>query len=86
MLEVADHGRYRKMFAVQSHERITRKKTDPRAISSRKKIDEQSRIAPQNLIAAHPVQDSQADEGSGGNCSPAPPCAQRYGTGKSEGC
>ena len=30
---------------------------------------------PKNLIAAHPVQDSQADEGSEGTCSPAPPCA-----------
>ena len=26
---------------------------------------------PKNLIAAHPVQDSQATEGSGGTCSPA---------------
>ena len=41
---------------------------------------------PKNLIAAHPVQDSQADVGSGDTCSPAPPCAQRYGTGKSESC
>ena len=41
---------------------------------------------PKNLIAAHPVQGSQADEGSGGTCSSASPCAQRYGTGKPEGC
>ena len=41
---------------------------------------------PKNLIAAHPVQGSQADEGSRGTCSPATPCAQRYGTGKPEGC
>ena len=40
---------------------------------------------PKNLIAAHPVQGSQADEGSGGTCSPAAPCAQRYGTGKAKG-
>ena len=37
---------------------------------------------PKNLIAAHPVQGSQADEGSGGTCSPVAPCAQRYGTEK----
>ena len=30
---------------------------------------------PKNLIAAHPVQSSQADEDSGGTCSPATPCA-----------
>ena len=30
---------------------------------------------PKNLITAHPVQGSQADEGSGGTCSPAAPCA-----------
>ena len=39
---------------------------------------------PKNLIAAHPVQGSRADEGSGGNCSPATLCAQRYGTGKAK--
>ena len=33
---------------------------------------------PKNLIVAHPVQGSQADEGSGGTCSPVAPCAQRY--------
>ena len=38
-----------------------------------------------NLITAHPVQGSQADEGSGGTCSPVAPCAQRYGTGKTKG-
>ena len=37
---------------------------------------------PKNLIVAHPVQGSQADEGSGDNCSPATLCVQRYGTGK----
>ena len=36
---------------------------------------------PKNLIAAHPVQGSQADEGSGGTCSPAAPC----GTEKAKG-
>ena len=41
---------------------------------------------PKIIIAAHLVQGSQADEGSGGTCSPASPCAQRYGTGKPEGC
>ena len=41
---------------------------------------------PKNLIVAHPVQGSQVDKGSGGTCSPATPCAQRYGTGKTEGC
>ena len=41
---------------------------------------------PKNLTTTHPVQGSQADEGSGGTCSPASPCAQRYGTGKPEGC
>ena len=41
---------------------------------------------PKNLIAAHPVQGSQVDEGSGGTCSPATLCAQRYGTEKLEGC
>ena len=37
---------------------------------------------PKHLIGAHPVQGSQADEGSGGTCSPATMCAQRYGTEK----
>ena len=41
---------------------------------------------PKNLIAAYPVQGSQADKGSGGTCSPASPCAQRYRTGKPEDC
>ena len=41
---------------------------------------------PKNLIAAHSVQGSQADEGSGGTCSPATPCTQRYGMEKPEGC
>ena len=41
---------------------------------------------PKNLIAAHPVQGSQADEGSGGTCFPVAPCAQRYGTEKPKGC
>ena len=41
---------------------------------------------PKNLIAAHPVQGYLADEGSEGTCSPATPYAQRYGTGKTEGC
>ena len=40
---------------------------------------------PKNLIAAHSVQGSQADEGSGGTCSPATPCVQRYETGKAKG-
>ena len=40
---------------------------------------------PKNLIAAHPVQGSQANEGSGGTCSPATPYEQRYGTGKAKG-
>ena len=40
---------------------------------------------PKNLIAAHPVQGSHVDEGSGGTCSHATPCAQRYGTGKAKG-
>ena len=30
---------------------------------------------PKNLIAAHPVQGLQADEGSEGTCSPVAPCA-----------
>jgi len=34
---------------------------------------------PKNLIAAHPVQGSQADEGSGGTCSPL--LRARRGTG-----
>ena len=40
---------------------------------------------PKNLITTHPVQGSQADEGSGGTCSPATLCAQRYGTEKPKG-
>ena len=31
---------------------------------------------PKNLIAAHTMQGSQADEGSEGTCSPATPCAE----------
>ena len=60
----------------------------PQAITGKKMyVDEQSQIAPpKNLIAAHPVQGSPTDESSGGTCSPAAPCAQRYGTGKTEGC
>jgi len=40
---------------------------------------------PKNLIAAHPVHSLQANEGSGGICSPVAPCAQRYGTRKTKG-
>jgi hypothetical protein len=82
LLEVMDHTRCRKVFTVQSREwspgrlavpwAITRKKTPAAWTSSRE-------IAPKNLIAAHPVQGSQADEGSRGTCSPVAPCAQRYG-------
>ena len=71
------------MFAVQSHERITRKKTD----RFREEEDVERAVMeslPKNLIAAHPVQGSQADKGSGGTCSPATLCAQRYGTRKPE--
>jgi hypothetical protein len=39
---------------------------------------------PKNLIAAHPVQGSQANEASKGTCSPVAPCAQRYETGKTK--
>ena len=64
-------------------------------VPGRRRIQERSPVGrrwtssygslPKNLIAAHPVQDSQAAEGSGGTCSPATPCAQRYGTGKAKG-
>ena len=55
----------------------------PQVITGKKMyVDEQSRIAPQKPNRPHPVQDSQADEGSGGTCSPATLCAQRYGMGK----
>ena len=33
---------------------------------------------PKNLIAAHPVQGSQTDEGFRGTCSPATPCARMW--------
>ena len=60
----------------------------PRAITTRKMtcVDKQSRITPKNLTVAHPVQGSQADEGSRGTCSPATPCTQRYEAEKPEGC
>ena len=94
LLEVVDHSRCRMMFAVQSHERITRKKTGSARDHQeehgfREEEDVERAVAEsllKNIIVAHPVQGSQADEGSGGTCSPAPPCVQRYGTGKSEGC
>ena len=65
---------------------VTRKKTD--SASDHQEEDVGRAVAeslPKNLIAAHPVQGSQEDEGSGDTCSPATPCAQRYGTGKPEG-
>ena len=65
---------------------VTRKKTS--SVSDHQEEDIGRAVAEslsKNLIAAHPVQDSQADEGSGGTCSPATPCAQRYGTGKAKG-
>ena len=93
---VMDHSQRRKVFAVQSHEQslerrrvprsITRKKTG--SVSDHQEEDVGRAVAeslPKNLIAAHPVQGSQADEGSGGTCSTATPCAQRYGTGKAKG-
>ena len=78
------------MFVVQSHEWITRKKTACGSVGNHREGDgiwTSSRGSlPKNLIAAHPVQGSLADEGFGGTCSPATPCAQRNGTGKTEGC
>jgi len=68
---------------------VTRKKTHCCSASDHQEEDVGRAVAeslPKNLIAAHPVQGSQADEGSGGTCSSASPCAQRYGTGKPEGC
>ena len=65
---------------------VTRKKTD--STSDHQEEDVGRAVAeslPKNLIAVHPVQGSQADEGSGGTCSSATPCAQRYGTGKPKG-
>jgi hypothetical protein len=75
LLEVMDHSRCRKRFAVQSHELSPgrRRRRRGRAVTE---------SLPKNLIAAHPVQGSQADEGSRGTCCPDAPCAQRYGTGK----
>ena len=59
----------------------------PQAITGKKTyVTSSRRSLPKNLIVAHPVQGSQADEGFGGTCSPATPCMQRYGTGKPEGC
>ena len=63
---------------------VTRKKTASRAITRKKTgsaSDHQEEDVgravveslSKNLIAAHPVQDSQADEGFGGTCSPATP-------------
>ena len=62
------------MFAVQSHERITRKKTVSTSDHQeedgfRKEEDVERAVAeslPKNIIAIHLVQGSQADEGSGG--------------------
>ena len=84
-----DHSRCGMVFAVQPHERITRKKTGSASDHQeedefREEEDVERAVAkslPKNLIAAHPLQGSQADEGSRGTCSPASPCAQRYGTG-----
>ena len=65
---------------------VTRKKTG--SASDHQEEDAGRAVAkslPKNLIVTHPVQGSQADEGSRGTCSPATPCAQRYGTGKPKG-
>ena len=65
---------------------VTRKKTG--SASDHQEEDVGRAVAeslPKNLIAAHPVQGSQADEGSGGTRSPAAPCVQRYGMGKAKG-
>ena len=65
---------------------VTRKKTD--SASDHQEEDVGRAVAeslPKNLIAVHPVQGSQANEGFRGTCSPATPCAQRYGMGKAKG-
>ena len=65
---------------------VTRKKTV--SASDHQEEDVGRAVAeslPKNLIAAHPMQGSQTDEGSGSTCSPATPCVQRYGTGKAKG-
>ena len=78
LLEVTDYNRCRKTFAVQSHERITRKKTPccsavnhweedgfrERLSPGRRRTWTSSRGSlPKNLIAEHPMQGSLADEG-----------------------
>ena len=64
---------------------VTRKKTG--SASDHQEEDAGRAVAkslPKNLIVTHPVQGSQADEGSRGTCSPVAPCAQRYVTGKAK--
>ena len=65
---------------------VTRKKTG--STSDHQKEDVRQAVAeslPKNIIATHPVQGSQADEGSGDTCSAATPCAKRYETGNAKG-
>ena len=65
---------------------VTRKKTGSASDHQEEDVGRAvTESLPKNLIAAHPVQGLQADEGSGGTCSPTIPCAQRYRTGKAKG-
>ena len=72
------------MFRRQSPGR----RRDPRAITTRKKtyVDEQSRIAPQKPNRRTPRARFSSGRGFRRHCSPVALCAQRYGTGKPEGC
>ena len=65
---------------------VIRKKTGPASDHQEEDVGRTVvESLPKNLIVPHPVQGSQADEGSGGTCSLATLCAQRYGTGKTKG-
>ena len=55
---------------------VTRKKTGSAIDRQEEDVGRAvAELLPKNLIAAHPVQGSQADDGSEGTCSPATPCA-----------
>jgi len=86
LLDVADHSRCRKMYAVQSLEhppgsRRSEEEEDD-DVGSHQEEASSREDAPKNLIARTPEKMSQIQTAIPEACSPNSPCAQRIGTGK----